>query len=48
MSDVEAPQGEKTSTSYRPALFLTWTVVSVPLAYGLFHAVKAVLQLFTG
>lgn len=34
--------------SYATALAVTWTVVGVPLIYGLFHAVKAALKLFTG
>ncbi len=44
----QAPAGGAERTNYGPALVLTWTVVSVPLVYGLFHAVRAVLQLFTG
>ncbi|MBF6671670.1 hypothetical protein [Glutamicibacter sp. FBE19] len=34
--------------NYTPALVITWTIVSVPLIYGLFNAAKAELQLFTG
>lgn len=27
---------------------VAWTIVGVPLAYGLYNAVKAATQLFTG
>jgi hypothetical protein len=30
-----------------PQLVVTWLVVSVPLAYGLFETVKSVIPLFT-
>ncbi|BDH56206.1 OFA family MFS transporter [Tsukamurella sp. PLM1] len=42
------PVPTEASTKYGPALLVTWAVVTVPLAYGLFHAAKAALQLFTG
>ncbi|WP_269434216.1 MFS transporter small subunit [Tsukamurella sputi] len=29
-------------------LVVTWTLVTVPLLYGLYHAVDAALQLFQG
>ncbi|GAA2219671.1 hypothetical protein GCM10010413_07930 [Promicromonospora sukumoe] len=29
-------------------LVLTWLVVTVPLAYGLFQTVRSVIPLFTG
>ncbi|GAB2485427.1 hypothetical protein GCM10027063_29150 [Promicromonospora xylanilytica] len=31
-----------------PRLVVTWLVVTVPLAYGLFQTVKGVIPLFTG
>lgn len=31
-----------------PRLVVTWLVVTVPLAYGLFQTVKGVVPLFTG
>ncbi len=31
-----------------PRLVLTWLVVTVPLAYGLFQTVRSVIPLFTG
>ncbi|MFD6447423.1 hypothetical protein ACFWEJ_20110 [Promicromonospora sp. NPDC060204] len=31
-----------------PRLILTWLVVTVPLAYGLFQTVRSVIPLFTG
>ncbi|MDT9593730.1 hypothetical protein RDV89_11670 [Nocardioides zeae] len=35
-------------TDYRARIAVVWTVVLAPLAYGVFHAVKAATQLFTG
>ena len=31
-----------------PRLVVTWLVVTVPLAYGLFETVKGIIPLFTG
>ncbi|GAB3685015.1 hypothetical protein GCM10027589_54070 [Actinocorallia lasiicapitis] len=42
-SDTEQPRDD-----YRARIAISWTVVVIPLAYGLFHAVKAALQLFGG
>ncbi|CAM3807036.1 MULTISPECIES: OFA family MFS transporter [Tsukamurella] len=52
-SDVRGAANElvtETSSAgrYRPAIIATWTLVTVPLAYGLFYAGKAALQLFSG
>lgn len=33
---------------YRPRIAASWTLVGLPLAYGLYNAVSAALQLFTG
>ena len=33
---------------YRPWIAASWTLVGIPLAYGLYNAVSAALQLFTG
>ena len=34
--------------SYRAQLVLSWLAVGIPLGYGIFNAVKAALQLFSG
>lgn len=34
--------------SYTVELIVNWTIVGLPLAYGLFNALKAAAQLFTG
>lgn len=34
--------------SYTGRLVVSWTVVLIPLAYGLYNSAKAVAQLFTG
>lgn len=34
--------------SYTAELIVNWTIVGLPLAYGLFNALKAAAQLFTG
>lgn len=31
-----------------PRLIVTWLVVTVPLAYGLFQTIRSVIPLFTG
>jgi hypothetical protein len=31
-----------------PRLIVTWAVVTVPLAYGLFQTVRSVIPLFAG
>lgn len=33
---------------YRARIAISWTIVGIPLAYGLYNAIKAALQLFTG
>lgn len=39
---------EHTPGKYRAEIAITWTIVGIPLAYGIYNAVKAALQLFTG
>lgn len=34
--------------SQRMEIAVMWTIVSIPLAYGIFNSVKAALKLFTG
>ncbi|WP_274380484.1 MFS transporter small subunit [Nocardioides cavernaquae] len=36
------------TTNHTPRIAASWALVSVPLAYGLYNAVKAAAQLFTG
>ncbi len=37
-----------TPGKYKAEIAIMWTIVSIPLLYGLYHAVTAALQLFTG
>jgi len=41
---------DQSPTSHTPAglIAFAWTLVGVPLAYGLFQTVKTALKLFTG
>jgi hypothetical protein len=41
---------DQPSTTHTPAglIAFAWTLVGVPLAYGLFQTVKTALRLFTG
>ena len=39
---------EHTPEKYKVEIAITWTIVGIPLAYGVFNAVKAALQLFNG
>ncbi len=34
--------------SQNAEIAIMWTVVAIPLAYGIFNSVKAALKLFTG
>jgi hypothetical protein len=43
MSEPSAPAGTHTAR-----LVLSWLVVGIPLAYGLFMTIKSVLPLFGG
>ena len=38
----------KPSRNDTPQLVGSWLIVGIPLAYGVFNAVKAALQLFNG
>lgn len=42
------PSTEHTPDKYKAEIAITWTIVGLPLAYGVYNAVKAALQLFTG
>lgn len=42
------PAEQRPATDQRPVIAIAWLIVGIPLAYGLYHAVSAALQLFTG
>jgi len=44
---AERPAPEPTSNQV-PRLVVTWLVVTLPLAYGLFQTIRSVIPLFTG
>ena len=48
MTGLNAQQPEHTPDKYKAQIAITWTIVVIPLAYGLYNAVKAALQLFSG
>jgi hypothetical protein len=39
---------EHASGKYKTEVAVAWTLVAIPLVYGVYHAVKAALQLFGG
>jgi hypothetical protein len=39
---------EHTPDKYKVEIAITWTIVTMPLAYGVYNALKAALQLFSG
>jgi hypothetical protein len=39
---------EHTPEKYKVEIAITWTIVTIPLAYGVYNALKAALQLFSG
>jgi hypothetical protein len=41
-------QTPEQSSNQVPRLVVTWLVVTVPLAYGLFQTIRSVIPLFTG
>jgi hypothetical protein len=50
-SAVPSSDGHRpTATTHTPAgvIAFAWTLVGVPLAYGLFQTVKTAVKLFTG
>ena len=46
-TEAQRPTPEPTSNQV-PRLVVTWLVVTVPLAYGLFQTIKGVIPLFAG
>jgi hypothetical protein len=50
MSSAAASTSDQAPTTHTPAglIAFAWTLVGVPLAYGLFQTVKTALKLFTG
>lgn len=45
---LEPGANPEPTSSQVPRLVVTWLVVTVPLAYGLFETIKGVIPLFTG
>jgi hypothetical protein len=41
-------QTEEQTSNQVPRLIVTWLVVTVPLAYGLFQTIRSVIPLFAG
>ena len=39
---------EHTPEKYKVEIAITWTIVVIPLVYGVYNAVRAALQLFSG
>ncbi|WP_427891844.1 MFS transporter small subunit [Kribbella sp. GL6] len=39
---------EKAAGTHTPRIIVSWALVGIPLAYGIYEAVKASTQLFTG
>ncbi len=50
MSSTLSANDQPQTTAHTPAglIAFAWTLVGVPLAYGLFQTVKTALKLFTG
>lgn len=48
MSDRRRPGSDDTGTVSTGRLALTWALVGVPLAYGVFETLRGTAQLFTG
>lgn len=44
----ESGATEHTAGKYQVEIAVAWTIVGVPLAYGVYNAIQAALQLFTG
>ena len=38
---------ESTQATHMPRLVISWLIVGLPLAYGLFQTIKTVTQLFS-
>jgi hypothetical protein len=45
---TESGTEEHTARKYQVELAITWAIVGIPLVYGVYNAVKAALQLFSG
>jgi hypothetical protein len=45
MAESSAPH---TPGKYKAEITVAWLLVGIPLSYGVFNAVKAALQLFSG
>lgn len=43
---AEAP--DQAERSYTAELIVNWSIVGIPLTYGLYNALKAAAQLFSG
>lgn len=48
MSTPEHTPDKYKLDKYGAEIAITWTIVGLPLAYGIYNAVKAALQLFSG
>jgi hypothetical protein len=48
MSTSVGPQEQPTTHTPVALIAFAWTLVGVPLAYGLFNTVRAAIPLFTG
>jgi hypothetical protein len=45
---LEPDVSPRPTSNQIPRLVVTWLVVTVPLAYGLFQTIRSVIPLFTG
>lgn len=45
---TESGTAEHTAGKYTAQVAVAWTIVGIVLAYGVYNALKAALQLFTG
>ena len=45
---MSSPAGKQQSTTPAALIGFAWTLVGVPLAYGLYQTVKTATSLFTG
>lgn len=49
MSESQSITAEHhTPGKYKVELVIAWVIVGIPLSYGIFNALKAAVQLFTG
>lgn len=48
MAEQTPEQTPRQTSNQVPRLVVTWLVVTVPLAYGLFQTIRSVIPLFTG